>query len=66
MYGGILLVVLGSSILGGSIPGLGAGVALGVLFFWKARHEERLLRVAFPEYTTYVDQVSKRLIPGVI
>jgi 2-amino-4-hydroxy-6-hydroxymethyldihydropteridine diphosphokinase len=66
MYGGILLVVLGSSVLGASIAALGAGIVLGMLFFFKARHEERLLRVAYPDYPAYAGMVTKRLIPGVI
>jgi protein-S-isoprenylcysteine O-methyltransferase Ste14 len=37
-----------------------------MLFFFKARHEERLLRVAYPDYPAYSGKVTKRLIPGVI
>lgn len=66
MYGGILLVVVGASILGGSWWAAGAGAALGVLFFFKSRHEERFLRIAYPDYPDYARSVPKRLLPGII
>jgi 2-amino-4-hydroxy-6-hydroxymethyldihydropteridine diphosphokinase len=66
MYGGILLVVIGASILGGSWWAAGAGAALGVLFSFKSRHEERFLRIAYPDYPDYARSVPKRLLPGII
>ena len=66
MYGGILLVVLGSSILGGSWWAIGAGAILGVLFYLKSGHEERFLRITYSDYADYSRTVRKRLLPGII
>jgi 2-amino-4-hydroxy-6-hydroxymethyldihydropteridine diphosphokinase len=66
MYGGILLVVIGSSILGGSWWATGAAAILGVLFYLKGRHEERFLRITYSDYLDYSRAVRKRLIPGII
>jgi protein-S-isoprenylcysteine O-methyltransferase Ste14 len=66
MYGGILLVLVGSSILGGSWWATGAAAILGVLFSLKSRHEERFLRIVYADYSDYSRTVSKRLLPGII
>ena len=66
IYGGILLVVLGLSVLGGSWWAAGAAMVLGILFFLKSGHEERFLRVAYSDYSGYSGAVPKRLIPGII
>ena len=66
MYGGILLVVVGSSVLGGSWWGAGAAAILGFLFYLKSRHEERFLRIAYSDYADYSKSVPKRLLPGII
>jgi 2-amino-4-hydroxy-6-hydroxymethyldihydropteridine diphosphokinase len=66
MYGGILLAVVGASILGGSWWAAGAAAILGVLFYLKSRHEERFLRIAYPDYSDYARSVPKRLLPGII
>jgi 2-amino-4-hydroxy-6-hydroxymethyldihydropteridine diphosphokinase len=66
MYGGILLVVVGASILGGSWWAAGAAGILGILFYLKSRHEERFLRIAYPDYSDYARSVPKRLLPGII
>lgn len=66
MYGGILLVVVGASILGGSWWAAGAAAILGLLFYLKSRHEERFLRIAYPDYSDYARSVPKRLLPGII
>lgn len=66
MYGGILLVVVGAAILGGSWWAGGVAVILGVLFYLKGRHEERFLRIAYPAYPDYARSVPKRLLPGII
>jgi 2-amino-4-hydroxy-6-hydroxymethyldihydropteridine diphosphokinase len=66
MYGGIFLVVIGLSVLGGSWWGAGAAVVLGVLLYLKSGHEERFLRIAYPDYEEYSRTVPKRLLPGII
>lgn len=66
IYGGILLVVIGLSILGASWWAAGAAAILGVLFYLKSRHEERFLRIAYSEYSDYARSVRKRLLPGII
>jgi 2-amino-4-hydroxy-6-hydroxymethyldihydropteridine diphosphokinase len=66
MYGGILLVVLGASVLGGSWAASGAAVILGIFFYLKGGHEERFLRIAYPGYGDYRTAVPKRLLPGII
>ena len=65
MYGGIFLLVLGTSILGGSWPGIGAALILGVFFHLKALHEERFLTIAYPGYDEYSRAVPRRLVPGI-
>jgi 2-amino-4-hydroxy-6-hydroxymethyldihydropteridine diphosphokinase len=66
MYGGIFLVVIGLSVLGGSWWGAAAAVVLGVLLYLKSGHEERFLRIAYPDYEEYSWTVPKRLLPGII
>ena len=66
MYGGTFLVVMGLSVLGGSWWGAGAAVVLGVLLYLKSCHEERFLRIAYPDYEEYSKTVPKRLLPGII
>ena len=66
MYGGIFLVAMGLSLLGGSWRGAGAAVVLGVLLYLKSVHEERFLRIAYPSYGDYSKTVRKRLLPGII
>ena len=66
MYGGIFLVVIGLSVLGGSWWGAAAAVVLGVLLYLKSGHEERFLRIAYPDYEEYSRTVPKRLLPGII
>ncbi|MEX0667118.1 MAG: 2-amino-4-hydroxy-6-hydroxymethyldihydropteridine diphosphokinase, partial [Acidimicrobiia bacterium] len=66
IYGGILLVVIGSSVLGGSWWAVGAATILGVLLYLKSGHEERFLRIAYSDYADYSRTVSRRLLPGII
>lgn len=66
MYGGIFLVVLGASLLGGSWTAAGTAVILGIFFYLKGGHEERFLRIAYPGYGDYSKAVLKRLLPGII
>jgi 2-amino-4-hydroxy-6-hydroxymethyldihydropteridine diphosphokinase len=66
MYGGILLAVIGASILAGSWWAGAAAAPLGILFYFKSRHEERFLRIVYPAYPDYARSVPKRLLPGII
>jgi 2-amino-4-hydroxy-6-hydroxymethyldihydropteridine diphosphokinase len=66
MYGGSFLGLVGLSVLGGSWWGAGAAFALGVLLYLKSGHEERFLRIAYPDYGEYSRTVRKRLLPGII
>jgi protein-S-isoprenylcysteine O-methyltransferase Ste14 len=64
IYGGALLIALGCSLVS-SPHALFATLLLVVLFELKARHEESLLTMHFPEYEAYQRRVRWRFIPGV-
>lgn len=66
IYGGIVLVLVGTSLFLDSILGVGAsGLVLG--FFWvKTTYEERQLRMHFAGYQAYRQVVHRRLIPFLI
>ena len=66
IYGGLALVTLGLALARGSAAGLTASVVLGGFFWLKARHEERLLDSAYPEYAGYKSRVKRRLIPWIV
>ncbi|HEY4606944.1 MAG TPA: 2-amino-4-hydroxy-6-hydroxymethyldihydropteridine diphosphokinase, partial [Acidimicrobiia bacterium] len=66
IYGALVLLMLGASLLFASLP---AGVLSAGLFgfFWaKSSYEERQLRIAYPGYAGYRRRVRKRMIPYVI
>ncbi|MGA7098059.1 MAG: 2-amino-4-hydroxy-6-hydroxymethyldihydropteridine diphosphokinase [Acidimicrobiia bacterium] len=66
IYGGVTLVMLGTSLLLDSIWALVLTLGL-LLFFWsKSSYEERRLRIAYPGYGAYRDRVPRRLIPFVL
>ncbi len=46
----------------------GALLSLGLLpfFFLKSEYEERRLRIQYPEYRSYRERVTRRLIPFLI
>jgi 2-amino-4-hydroxy-6-hydroxymethyldihydropteridine diphosphokinase len=66
IYGGLFLVVMGLSVLGGSWWGAAVAFALGVVVYIKSAYEERFLRMVYPGYGEYSRTVPKRLLPGII
>jgi protein-S-isoprenylcysteine O-methyltransferase Ste14 len=63
IYAAGLLFVLGYGLLT-SAPATGATLALGILWHFKARVEERHLSERFPAYAEYRRRVRRRLIPS--
>lgn len=65
MYGGLLLLVLGTALAAGSLYGVVGWLALMALVMVKLDYEERRLRIRFPAYAAYRRRVPRRLIPGI-
>lgn len=66
IYGGVFLILLGTSLFLDSVAG-SALAALLVPYFWmKSTYEERQLRIRFSGYRAYQQVVHRRLIPFVI
>lgn len=65
MYGGLLLLVLGTALAAGSMYGVVGWLALAALILVKLDYEERRLRIRFPAYAEYRRRVPRRLIPGI-
>jgi 2-amino-4-hydroxy-6-hydroxymethyldihydropteridine diphosphokinase len=66
IYGGVVLVMLGASLLFASLPAMLLSLALIVFFWAKSGYEERRLRVAYPGYRAYRSRVRRRMIPFLI
>lgn len=66
IYGGIILMALGASVVFATLWGLAASLVLLSYLWWKSSYEERQLRMCFPGYTAYADKVTRRLIPLVL
>jgi 2-amino-4-hydroxy-6-hydroxymethyldihydropteridine diphosphokinase len=66
IYGAILLLSLGASLLFTSTAGNLMCVALAAFFWTKSSYEERRLRVAYPLYSGYRRRVTKRFIPFLV
>lgn len=64
MYGGLLLLVLGTALAAGSLYGVVGWLALTVLVLVKLDYEERRLRIRYPAYASYRRRVPWRLLPG--
>jgi protein-S-isoprenylcysteine O-methyltransferase Ste14 len=64
IYSGILLAALGYSIWSVSLWRMTVFLSLGVLFWFKARYEERLLSVRYPGYEEYMKRTA-RFVPGI-
>lgn len=64
IYSAGLVFLLGYSLYA-SVPALVATVALAVVWAFKARVEERLLRDRYPAYAAYARRVRFRLVPFV-
>jgi protein-S-isoprenylcysteine O-methyltransferase Ste14 len=65
MYAGGLLFFAGLG-LATSIPALGATLALGVLWWFKAAREEVLLARTYAGYAAYRARVRRRLLPWLL
>lgn len=65
MYAGILLFVIGTSLLLGSGYGVLAGLVFVLALARRAVLEERMLRAELQGYEAYMQQVRYRLIPHV-
>ena len=64
MYAGIIVFVVGTSLLLGSGLGIPAGLIFGLLLARRAVLEERTLRGQLPGYAAYMTRVRYRLVPG--
>ena len=66
IYGGLAMTFLGLSLALSSA--LGSLISVGLFgFFWaKSAYEERLLRLAYPEYSDYRRRVEKRMVPFIV
>jgi protein-S-isoprenylcysteine O-methyltransferase Ste14 len=62
IYFGVILLAVAAVVQSRSFMHLLFGIALFVLFELKARFEEKLLLVHYPDYATYASRVG-RLIP---
>jgi protein-S-isoprenylcysteine O-methyltransferase Ste14 len=65
MYSGIVVFVVGTSLLLGSAYGVLFGLLVMVVLARRAVLEERTLRKELKGYATYMTQVKYRLIPHV-
>lgn len=66
IYGGVCLFLIGTALTLGSSVGLVVSATLVPYFLFKARYEERQLRMRFASYLEYTRRVRKRLIPFVV
>ena len=66
IYGGVILVLLGASLLLASAWAAWLSVGLFGFFWAKSTYEERMLRVAHPGYRAYRHRVRRRMIPFVV
>lgn len=62
IYGGVVLLALGWSLLRKSIPSLALTVVLALFLDRKARREESWLVEKFPEYQAYQGRVRRRIL----
>lgn len=63
IYGAVFMILIGTSLVVGSVYGAVSSLVLFVFFLFKSTYEERQLRIAYPEYQGYKDRVRRRLIP---
>lgn len=66
IYAAVLLGALGYAAIWPTPQALTLVIGAAVFFSAKARHEEELLRRAYPGYSAYAGEVRHRLIPGVL
>lgn len=66
IYGGVVLVLLGTALFLDSLLGVAAALTALVFFWFKTFYEERHLRLRFAGYRRYREVVHRRLIPFLI
>jgi protein-S-isoprenylcysteine O-methyltransferase Ste14 len=66
IYGGVILVLMGTALFLDSLWGLAAAATLIPYFWVKSSFEEGQLRMRHAGYRTYMRVVHRRLIPFVI
>ncbi len=66
IYGAILLLLLGASLLFTSTAGNLVVIAFAVFFWMKSSYEERQLRIVYPAYSNYRRRVTKRFMPFLV
>lgn len=66
IYGGVVLFILGASLIVDSL--IGSLLSLGLIPFFvvKSSYEERRLRIRFADYSEYRSRVPRRMIPFLI
>jgi len=64
-YGGVFLFLAGTALIVDSLLGLVMSLALLPFFYAKSEYEERLLRIRYPGYRAYRENVPRRFIPFV-
>lgn len=64
IYTGVMLLFLGVSLLFDSIAGILLSALLIGFFTLKSRYEERQLRISYPGYVSYLEQVPGRFLPA--
>jgi protein-S-isoprenylcysteine O-methyltransferase Ste14 len=63
MYGGVILVAAGWSVIFASVVGAVLTVALVLFFELKSRREETLLAERSPDYGSYRERTPRRFLP---
>jgi protein-S-isoprenylcysteine O-methyltransferase Ste14 len=58
--------MMGTALVVDSLAGLAVSALLLVFFLVKARYEEKQLRIRYPGYLAYRQQVPRLLIPFVV
>lgn len=66
IYGGVTIFILGTSMILDSLAGTLLSLGMLPFFYVKSVYEERQLRIRYPEYRSYRERVTRRLIPFVI
>lgn len=66
IYGGVVLFLLGTSLILDSLSATVLSIGLLFFFYGKSIYEERQLSIKYPGYRAYRQRVRRRLIPFVI
>lgn len=65
IYGGVILFILGTSMILDSVTGALLSVGLVPFFYFKSQYEERVLRIRYADYRAYREVVTRRFFPFV-